>query len=169
MALRLFQIFFGTSPRTRENGVVFTRGDRELGTSPRMRGKLNHRGLIATPVRNIPAHAGKHAVNFTPEAQGRNIPAHAGKTLGVYPGVPNASGTSPRTRGKPAYTVAPIPSLGNIPAHAGKTWSMLPLAPTSGEHPRVRGENYRAFTIVRYQSGTSPRVRGKPYLLAARR
>ena len=59
MALRLFQIFFGTSPRTRENGVVFTRGDRELGTSPRMRGKLNHRGLIATPVRNIPAHAGK--------------------------------------------------------------------------------------------------------------
>ena len=109
-------------------------------------------------------------------------PRVCGENLYGRPGVGKTYGTSPRMRGKlarkdrrkrgtrniPAYAGKP-PELRktqrafrNIPAYAGKTRSRQDSAHPSKEHPRVRGENCRAFLTETIQPGTSPRARGKP-------
>ena len=161
MALRLFQIFFGTSPRTRENGVVFTRGDRELGTSPRMRGKLNHRGLIATPVRNIPAHAGKTEGILAATRSCAEHPRARGENTVLALRLLRDCGTSPRTRGKHLLHQAGTCRTRNIPACAGKTTRGCDRSLRFKEHPRVRGENDVVVHNDHAAPGTSPRARGK--------
>ena len=127
MALRLFQIFFGTSPRTRENGVVFTRGDRELGTSPRMRGKHSVGLALAKRLWNIPAHAGKTRLHRRPDPLAGEHPRARGENLVNVAARPHLGGTSPRMRGKHLLHQAGTCRTRNIPACAGKTreWGWL--------------------------------------------
>ena len=70
-------------------------------------------------------------------------------------------GTSPRARGKQIRTRGDSHIRGNIPACAGKTKFGSKSTHQTGEHPRVRGENYRPLWGGRGRGGTSPRARGK--------
>ena len=111
------------------------------GTSPRMRGKHEHRNSCFKYNRNIPAHAGK---------------THRSRTGYRY-----RPGTSPRMRGKLRGIFCTDERYRNIPAHAGKTQLSRSDHDPPEEHPRACGENYVGFIELLNFSGTSPRMRGK--------
>ena len=75
-------------------------------------------------------------------------------------------GSSPLTRGKPLMVMTMSASAGLIPAHAGKTKFPTSYLVALGAHPRSRGENSYAATIVACFAGSSPLTRGKPDALA---
>ena len=152
------------------------------GSSPRVRGKLDERGLDALPPRLIPACAGK-----TPRPRcGTSSPGAHPRVCGenlAQPGEDTAAaGSSPRVRGKLLQPLQKPLWLGLIPACAGKTsalgsrWRPRGLIPacagkTPGTcargrrraaHPRVCGENSRTSPTSAAALGSSPRVRGKP-------
>ena len=70
-------------------------------------------------------------------------------------------GSSPRVRGKLTTIPAKAIQIGLIPACAGKTFGCCLLDRDRRAHPRVCGENERAYRASCRQSGSSPRVRGK--------
>ena len=59
--------------------------------------------------------------------------------------------------------------IGLIPAHAGKTLAHRASGPTTGAHPRSRGENHVAGPLTSGRRGSSPLTRGKREQRAARR
>ena len=131
------------------------------GTSPRARGKPKRMTVEENKMRNIPACAGKtfdihHTAHWVPEhprVRGENDSDLALMLLD--------DGTSPRARGKLKVLPPNIKVERNIPACAGKTDPSFPPVNPCWEHPRVRGENCRAFLTETIQPGTSPRARGK--------
>ena len=133
-----------------------------VGSSPRVRGKLE--ALPAFPDEHglIPARAGKTVCPFGvgvgvgahPRACGEND----GRTLtGVA--VP---GSSPRVRGKLRLFEVIGGRRGLIPARAGKTMSWSIMIRGSSAHPRACGENLELGVEGVEVGGSSPRVRGKP-------
>ena len=127
-----------------ENGKNALLEMRELGSSPRMRGKLSLFDPNIPNVGLIPAHAGKTPVfrkyRITPWAHpracGENDQCTSVRRL--------APGSSPRMRGKltihPNYAVTD----GLIPAHAGKTPDIPLVGTSTTAHPRACGENCSA-------------------------
>ena len=111
------------------------------GSSPRGRGKLQHRRV---------GHN-----------DGGLIPAWAGKTLIPYLLLPPSSGSSPRGRGKPAYLPGRLKGGRLIPAWAGKTRRPPGCGRTHEAHPRVGGENAYSARLFSNSAGSSPRGRGK--------
>ena len=74
-----------------------------------------------TPIRLIPAHAGKTSGRIT---VCHILPAHPrsrGENSGMVVVPMVTSGSSPLTRGKPRLTRGRVVRRGLIPAHAGKT------------------------------------------------
>ena len=71
------------------------------------------------------------------------------------------SGSSPLTRGKLAWCKRLHTCLRLIPAHAGKTDAARTCQEPVGAHPRSRGENGSAASIISVRSGSSPLTRGK--------
>ena len=129
-------------PRSRGENDAGAEGAMTIvGSSPLTRGKRNH-GTDCNHLRGlIPAHAGK-----TPPAE----PADGGDTAHprsrgenqVHRAVGERfGGSSPLTRGKRGVRVW-LRGCGRlIPAHAGKTRTPGPAHPSTGAHPRSRGEN----------------------------
>ena len=74
-----------------------------------------------------------------------------------------AVGSSPRGRGELGDLPALRDELGLIPAWAGKTKLEGRVFCLRWAHPRVGGENTRAFTGGHEGDGSSPRRRGKPF------
>ena len=112
-----------------------------LGSPPRMRGKL----LSAPDV-----------------AKGKGItPAHAGKTYAVSMYNLSALGSPPRMRGKPATKARRAVVSRITPAHAGKTKVIIDLSQFAEDHPRACGENPYVAGIVTCEAGSPPRMRGK--------
>ena len=70
-------------------------------------------------------------------------------------------GSSPRVRGKSALAPSVARGRGLIPACAGKIMSPSPRGRLRPAHPRVCGENLRAWMAGMPRAGSSPRVRGK--------
>ena len=66
-------------------------------------------------------------------------------------------------RGKPPTGFLGRSRVRNIPAYAGKTPPCGAPPHPKSEHPRVCGENWRAFLSTGHFSGTSPRMRGKRF------
>ena len=131
------------------------------GSSPRVRGKLDERGLDALPPRLIPACAGK-----TPRPRcGTSSPGAHPRVCGENPNPATftwtCGGSSPRVRGKPSWGSTAAPSSRLIPACAGKTWPTAPPSWFRRAHPRVCGENTHASSCACAIFGSSPRVRGK--------
>ena len=73
-----------------------------------------------------------------------------------------ARGSSPLTRGKPVACALGTLCPRLIPAHAGKTATDPYSRETLAAHPRSRGENGSAPSIISVRSGSSPLTRGKP-------
>ncbi len=73
-----------------------------------------------------------------------------------------SGGPSPRARGAPGHHAARRHHGGTIPACAGSTATPLTSRPTSGDHPRVRGEHDLFAAHMETLRGPSPRARGAP-------
>ena len=133
----------------------------QSGSSPRGRGKLEPCGKRRPYVRLIPAWAGK-TQNFTSQDVDMRAHPRVGGENEIGCGVMFAAcGSSPRGRGKLASRRNSATPNGLIPAWAGKTcnpWCLRRLIPA---HPRVGGENARAFAGEHEGDGSSPRGRGK--------
>ena len=133
---------------------------REMGSSPRIRGKPEPHAQRRRAPGLIPAHTGKtHRVNqgfilswAHPRAYGENVELPALST--------QFRGSSPRIRGKLRWfaPVDDVPRL--IPAHTGNTrWRGRHRAPLRA-HPRAYGENNAYALRTGLIQGSPPRVRG---------
>ena len=156
-------------PRSRgENSRVVMMVPFRGGSSPLTRGKLRHLLLPPMVPGLIPAHAGKtdscrpscRIHRAQPRSRGENILTR--KCASIW------RGSSPLTRGKPSCGHVFVLARGLIPAHAGKTCPGGRAWARPGAHPRSRGENFSATSIIRKRRGSSPLTRGKllPSLIA---
>ena len=109
-----------------------------------------------------PLTRGKHFSNLSVNCWLGLIPAHAGKTIFVEITPQTGRGSSPLTRGKPLHGLHGSGPQGLIPAHAGKTMTLSTKRPSSGAHPRSRGENSSRSGPGAIGRGSSPLTRGKP-------
>ena len=144
-----------------ENGPEHRRMLTWLGSSPRVRGKLQ--GPVHGDVGRglIPARAGK-TQGFIPALAGnRAHPRACGENPPWVWTAPRPAGSSPRVRGKPPRVRGKHQRSGLIPARAGKTSFWAAAGVFAGAHPRACGENRAVSMRVDVRGGSSPRVRGK--------
>ena len=144
-----------------ENDNPRTGNWKNLGSSPRVRGKLvvayraqAHRGLI-------PARAGKTWNAATSASHTGAHPRACGENLTGKTAEADAAGSSPRVRGKLGGGLAGRLGLGLIPARAGKTLASTQSRSPGPAHPRACGENMSNVPDPEFMPGSSPRVRGK--------
>ena len=148
-------------PRVRGEHLYLGGGaDVTPGSSPRARGA---RG--AAPPRRprrgiIPACAGSTRCSCRAPAWRRDHPRVRGEHKGVSARLLRKEGSSPRARGAPRGRTGGTRCARIIPACAGSTSAWARRAPTTGDHPRVRGEHNRPFATVATPLGSSPRARG---------
>ena len=133
----------GAHPRVcGENTMSVFDEARELGSSPRVRGKRVSKGVHGHLDGLIPACAGKtvrHALKLMqhpahPRVCGENVKS-------AYEWVKNL-GSSPRVRGKLTRVLRHCGAGRLIPACAGKTRPSRRATRPTGAHPRVCGENF---------------------------
>ena len=145
-----------------ENSKLQAALNREVGSSPRGRGKLFAISYNSVYGRLIPAWAGKtgqssdgaRRLRAHPRVGGENGLQHAQVTL--------QEGSSPRGRGKLVGVLLRTSGQRLIPAWAGKTVPASISARRRWAHPRVGGENLRLGRHHAVVRGSSPRGRGKP-------
>ena len=70
-------------------------------------------------------------------------------------------GSSPLTRGKVLGVRCFFSHVRIIPAYAGKSFGLLLSICSDREHPRLRGEKFRAYALIMNEWGSSPLTRGK--------
>ena len=111
------------------------------GSSPRMRGKLQHRGRQPDNRRIIPAHAGQTWPISIRHIKSTDHPRACGANFQPVSQASRHAGSSPRMRGK--LTVCDIVEKRAriIPAHAGQTQPPLIIACPATDHPRACGAN----------------------------
>ena len=112
-----------------------------LGSSPRVRGKLNMSIFVSLAKGLIPACAGKTRVPVHAAQWSAAHPRVCGENVGGANGADAPEGSSPRVR--------------------GKLQEFREASERSGAHPRVCGENRRHLLMGQAGRGSSPRVRGK--------
>ena len=132
-----------------------------LGSPPRMRGKVIH-SLCDRPQRGItPAYAGKRRACWWTHRRTRDHPRVCGEKSKTKDTAAYTPGSPPHVRGKGVSTgfARAYPRI--TPAYAGKRadagwiWSRPP------DHPRVCGEKRRAACFAISAAGSPPRMRGK--------
>ena len=111
------------------------------GSSPRVRGKRDHRGSYFQRPRLIPTCAGKTLAGHYQHPASAAHPHVCGENaiaavIGIF-----VYGSSPRVRGKPTSWMARRPRVRLIPTCAGKTHSRLTGQFLHAAHPHVCGEN----------------------------
>ena len=113
-----------------------------IGSSPRMRGKL---GFVERR-----------------RLRGWIIPAHAGQTTRAW-NHPNTTSDHPRACGanRPCRSCCATRTR-IIPAHAGQTTLISSISISIPDHPRACGANGVRLNPLRHDFGSSPRMRGKP-------
>ena len=132
-----------------------------VGSSPRVRGKLQVIPNVGFVIGLIPARAGKTARRVWSSAGARAHPRACGEN---HPGRRRERlrhGSSPRVRGKHIGPPGGCRRTRLIPARAGKTLPGLAGSRADRAHPRACGENHLARSLSDGRGGSSPRVRGK--------
>ena|GEM_PF-2003101 len=113
---------FKEHPRVRgENPPINLACTQPKGTSPRARGKRGQYGKKPSPLRNIPACAGKTRIASMASARPEEHPRVRGENGLASCRLMRVRGTSPRARGKPQHDDRLQEGYRNIPACAGKT------------------------------------------------
>ena len=100
-------------------GVVHT----HLGSSPRMRGKLEVKEFKSTATRIIPAHAGQTSTLGMTVVRPSDHPRACGANGKISSKTMVRTGSSPRMRGKLTADAGDTHSRRIIPAHAGQTYA----------------------------------------------
>ena len=95
----------------------------QVGSPPRIRGKLAERRVLP------------HQVGITP--------AYTGKTCPIYPNEREYIGSPPRIRGKPSLTTIAVVLSGDHPRVYGENMYSVPaFCRITGSPPRIRGKLY---------------------------
>ena len=131
-----------------------------VGSSPRARGTVRGRVVLAVNPRFIPACAGNRSRLPSWRPPGPVHPRVRGEQVPSCHNFHTALGSSPRARGT-GRSVVRVQRPGRfIPACAGNSsWAAASRSP-SPVHPRVRGEQFADALIQQYTVGSSPRARG---------
>ena len=145
-----------------EAAVSDVDADQSGGPSPRVRGSRIGPVALSSPLRSIPACAGKPrrvpvwlpACWVHPRVCGEAAPLPSRDV--------HLAGPSPRVRGSPRLTGPPEPEVGSIPACAGKPWPGPGRRRRTRVHPRVCGEAAVESFVDDDEERPSPRVRGSP-------
>ena len=149
-------------PRACGENIVCTLGYAvDLGSSPRVRGKLTPNSLGSFHTGLIPARAGKTGESLISMIFSTAHPRACGENVDLFCCAVESTGSSPRVRGKRTRSRMVTLSRRLIPARAGKTGNGRWSAPMIWAHPRACGENRSRGGRGRRGRGSSPRVRGK--------
>ena len=132
-----------------------------VGSSPRVRGKLDFLRKNSGSTRLIPACAGKTRRYRPRHYHRRAHPRVCGENPHASSQRASPPGSSPRVRGKPFKFSGRRSRVRLIPACAGKTKPQKTLNKRKPAHPRVCGENMISCVLWLVAPGSSPRVRGK--------
>ncbi len=138
-------------------GVVHT----HLGSSPRMRGKLEVKEFKSTATRIIPAHAGQTSTLGMTVVRPSDHPRACGANFATLVGSQLQNGSSPRMRGKRRFSRSTRRDGRIIPAHAGQTVCGACSTSVATDHPRACGANGKISSKTMVRTGSSPRMRGK--------
>ena len=115
--------------------------EKEIGSPPRMRGKLLSAFGQSSPLRITPADAGKTVFGTDRRTAAEDHPRGCGENCLQELKTKDLTGSPPRMRGKPVRNLA-IKQLSRItPADAGKTAALKSTATLAKDHPRGCGEN----------------------------
>ena len=135
---------YGDHPRVCGEKInVYTREMEELGSPPRMRGKVDVSFCVFFVRRITPAYAGKSSASVHP----------CGSCMG----------SPPRMRGK-VFVVAFYFVCNRItPAYAGKSSCPLFILRLNRDHPRVCGEKRRCHQTRLQHTGITPAYAGKSH------
>ncbi len=135
---------------------------RLFGSSPRTRGTRGQTHRRPCRCRIIPAYAGNTVLTHSLASCHADHPRVRGEHRFNRPLPSNYSGSSPRTRGTLDLGQTRIVGLRIIPAYAGNTACRVSSDARTTDHPRVRGEHWRAAWVSEIEAGSSPRTRGTP-------
>ena len=131
------------------------------GSSPRMRGKPEHRHPGHGHRRIIPAHAGQTSPHAIMPPRSTDHPRACGANYNGTYSTFDDLGSSPRMRGKRQADRRGRGPDRIIPAHAGQTTIFLFNSARWSDHPRACGANPCRPPIRWMNTGSSPRMRGK--------
>ena len=136
-------------------------GWREVGSPPRMRGKVDdiETGDLIHGI--TPAYAGKSPLPFTAAVAGRDHPRVCGEKVKIIALLRVFTGSPPRMRGKAAALLTYKQQYGITPAYAGKSPDHRHTYRAKEDHPRVCGEKQVRGLRQQDSSGSPPRMRGK--------
>ena len=127
-----------------------------VGSPPRVRGKVAFTALNATTDGITPACAGK---SFWPVQQRRK----SGEKLGGGGVCRSWLGSPPHVRGKAIVSSWFSSAIGITPACAGKRNGDIDYTEVKKDHPRMCGEKAEAVLRKEKAVGSPPHVRGKAY------
>ena len=152
----------GDHPRVcgEKQGVPAVAG-RNLGSPPRMRGKVLPLLHSPHPPGITPACAGKRLRIGVRYAQRKDHPRVCGEKRQGNMNKEVKVGSPPRMRGKASHHEVCVLVLGITPAYAGKSSTATLAAHSTGDHPRVCGEKRSRFKRDQNVKGSPPRMRGK--------
>ena len=151
-------------PRMRGERSDATRGALSSGgSSPHARGTLPESSADSRSWRIIPACAG-NAAHRAPAPDARaDHPRMRGERIPRETPEDGGRGSSPHARG----TRDELPSVRGdhriIPACAGNATARRSAPASSPDHPRMRGERFRARFSTSFDTGSSPHARGTPH------
>ena len=131
------------------------------GSSPRVRGKLEHFACVDGQARIIPARAGQTPSRIFCDDKLPDHPRACGANVPCLTVVRRVIGSSPRVRGKHVRGIRAQGRLRIIPARAGQTHKPRLSYSPNADHPRACGANVCGGHFGCLGVGSSPRVRGK--------
>ena len=133
----------------------------QVGSPPRVRGKVTPHHRVANDRGITPACAGKRRTTRTSGARYRDHPRVCGEKKKCYTKGGILPGSPPRVRGKDAPTGISSASARITPACAGKSMLRFVVRMMGRDHPRVCGEKRWKRRTSSCMAGSPPRVRGK--------
>ena len=134
---------------------------RQLGSPPRMRGKVVHRPGRRLRLGITPAYAGKRCSARTPTFRTWDHPRVCGEKLVEAGRISQEEGSPPRVRGKDFRCLGKRTRSRIAPAYAGKSKTSAVGCPGCRDHPRVCGEKCPPGKFFFMTVGSPPPVQGK--------
>ena len=130
------------------------------GSSPQMRGALQHDMKTCDIGRIIPADAGSTISRPLSLLLRQDHPRRCGEHITARPPISIGSGSSPQMRGAQHRQLGLGPAAGIIPADAGSTQYHPHSRPKCADHPRRCGEHCETDSVSLDCEGSSPQMRG---------
>ena len=136
-------------------------GSLNLGSPPRMRGKVIRCSICQRGSGITPAYAGKRHLVMDTSPLCRDHPRVCGEKFTKPVCKTLAEGSPPRMRGKAGKLIPFYVDEGITPAYAGKRRYHYMLCYPLWDHPRVCGEKCHSRLRAASAEGSPPRMRGK--------